>query len=670
MKKALLTALLLLPLSAWPRSLELTDYLNWETVSNPQISPDGRQVVYVRNRVDKVKDTIKPELWIMDSDGKRNRFLLPGGSNPRWSPSGNRLAYLAADDDEKPQIFVRWMDAEGATTQVTHHAKRPSTPVWSPDGSHIAFRAEVAMQAEFTIDMPAPPEGATWTQAPTVIERMHYRIDRVGMKTGFRHLFVVDAGGGTPRQLTAGSWDVGRGFFGVDLLDVPRWTPDGEAILFSGATNDEASDHGRISDINRVDVATGDISKLSGIAGSWGSPLVSPNGRLVIYTGSKAKESSFAPVELRVMGLDGGDDRALLEDVPSFITGLTWARNGRGVYFTMDKEGSNNVHFVDLQGSLRQVTQGEQRIQLTSANQDVGYGVSTSVHQPGDVVRINLRNGSINRQTDVNDDVLADVELGAVEEIWYDSSDDTRVQGWIVTPPGFDPQKKYPLILHIHGGPNAMYGVNFNFRFQEFVANDYVLLYTNPRGSTGYDYEFLDAIDNAYPGRVDFDDLMAGVDAILERGYIDPERLYATGCSGGGALTAWLVTHTDRFRAAASLCPVTNWITMGGNADITRWSMERFRTPFWEDPTLWIEHSPIFHVGKVTTPTLLMTGIEDLRTPLAQAEEFYQALKYRGVPTVLIPMHKEWHGTWSVPSNMLRTQLYVRKWFERFAGSP
>ena len=294
-------------------------------------------------------------------------------------------------------------------------------------------------------------------------------------------------------------------------------------------------------------------------------------------------------------------------------------------------------------------------------------GVAAAVHSaPQSTPNVALidRRGDIRLLTDLNGDILDGVELGDIEEIWYPSFDGEQIQGWIIYPPDFDPNETYPMVLNIHGGPHAMYGVDFNYRFQEWAANGYVVLYTNPRGSTGYTPEFANAIDNAYPGPVDYGDLMAGVDAVLERGFVDESRMYVTGCSGGGVLTAWIVTQTDRFAAAASLCPVTNWISFTGQADISAWAFERFRPHYWEDPQLWLDHSPIMHAHQVTTPTLLMTGVKDLRTPLAQAEEFYANLRRRGVPTMLIAMNDEYHGTTSKPSNMMRTQLYLRQWFE------
>jgi dipeptidyl aminopeptidase/acylaminoacyl peptidase len=282
------------------------------------------------------------------------------------------------------------------------------------------------------------------------------------------------------------------------------------------------------------------------------------------------------------------------------------------------------------------------------------------------VVRLSLRTPKvITRLTAVNDDVLANKRLGAVEEVWYPSTGGARAQGWIVKPPSFNPSKKYPLILEIHGGPHGMYNVGFNYMFQNFAANGYVVLYLNPRGSTGYGTDFGNAIDRAYPS-VDYDDLMAGVDTLVGRGYVDVERMYVSGCSGGGVLSSWVIGHTDRFAAAAVRCPVIDWISMAGETDIPLFTYNFFDAPFWEKPEQWLKQSSLMYVGKVTTPTVIMTGELDLRTPIPQTEEYYSALKYRKVPTVMLRFSGEYHGTASKPTNFMRTQLYMMSWFQKY----
>jgi dipeptidyl aminopeptidase/acylaminoacyl peptidase len=664
-------ALCLILVLAWSdnsdaRKLELTDYLNYETVADPQLSPDGDRIVYVRRRVNKFTDTTDNEIWQMDSDGRRNRFLLKGG-HVRWSPDGTRIAYIGAAEG-KAQLFVRWMDAEGAVTQITHDQMSPGDFAWSPDGRSIAFRAQVPMKPGFSITLPPRPPGAKWTEDPPVFERLHYRMDRAGLKTGFDHLFVVPSEGGTPRQLTSGEWDVGRRFSGL-LFDGPfHWSPDGRTLLFSAETDPAAEVKSANSAIRSVDVASAAMTTLFGEPGSWALPTPSPNGKYIAYIGSEPSPSPWPATQIRLMNSNGTDSRVLVDGLTSPLFPLRWSDNSQGLYLVLGREGASQIYLATLDGQLTRVTDGNHRLDFASISGNTALGVISQPHVTPNVARVNLRNGGVEQITDVNSDIFADVEFGEVEEIWYDSSDDTRVQGWVVTPPDFDPEKEYPLLLEIHGGPQGMYDVGFNFRFQEFASQGYVVVYTNPRGSTGYGMAFTSAIDNAYPGRVDFDDLMAGVDSVIGRGYIDEERLYVAGCSGGGALTSWVVGHTTRFAAAAALCPVINWISMAGTADVAAWANKQFVTPFWEDPTLWLEHSPLMHVGKVTTPTLLITGDKDLRTPLSQAEEFYAALKNNGVDTALIPMRNEYHVTWIIPSNMLRTQLYLRKWFEKHGG--
>lgn len=656
--------------TAQASELNLEHWLDWEQARGPQISPDGDEIIYTRRRVNKFDDSWDTELWIMNADGSRHRYLADGG-NVRWSPNGDRIAFTARADG-KTQVFVRYMDAEGATSQITHDNAAPKTLAWSPDGRWIAFIAEVDMEPEFKVALPGKPAGAKWTEDPMVIDRLHYRMDRVGPKEGYNHLFIAPADGGAPRQLTEGKWDVGTINSGTGAVDDLQWTPDGRAILFRGVVSeDPRTEIGyRMAHINAFDIETGEIRQLTQDAGSWSNARISPNGRQIAYSGSPAMEVNYPPQQLRVMNIDGSNDRILVAELANSVGEMEWAGNGRSIYISMGVEGSTNVHNVSMSGNIRQVTEGGHRLAVSSIQGNMAAAVLSAPHISANVATINLGNGRINQVTDLNADILAGVELGDVEEIWYDSSDGARIQGWIVKPADFDPNNDYPLILSIHGGPHGMYGLNFQYRFHEFASRGYVVLYTNPRGSTGYGQAFANAIDNAYPGRRDYEDLMYGVDAILEQGYIDEDRMFVTGCSGGGVLTAWIVTQTDRFSAAASLCPVINWISFAGQADIAYWANVRFRPYFWEDPTRWLEHSPIMHVQNVTTPTLLMTGDKDLRTPLHQAEEFYSALKIRGVPTMLIPMRGEYHGTTSIPSNMLRTQQYLSKWFAEYGGAP
>jgi len=648
--------------------LAVAHYLDFERVSSPQISPDGSQIIYTRSHVNKLEDRFDSELWIMQAEGSRHRFLTKG-SSPRWSPDGTRIAYLAEGSPSGSQLFVRWMDAEGATSQITHVQETPSSFTWSPDGTKLAFVMLVPEKESWSIDMPSPPEGATWTPAPRMITTTHYRQDRRGFaEEGYTHLFTVPADGGTPHQLTSGFWNVGARFSGLGFGAGIDWTPDSQHIVFDGLMDQHASEDGyKLSAIHAVNVETSAIRTLTSEAGYWTNPVVSPDGQQVAFTGFAYTPQTYKTSELFVVGTEGQNPRKISGDLDRDVGSLFWASDSNGVYFTAGDRGSQNVHLAPLNGEVEAVTEGTHMLSLDSMTRNgMAAGVRTSFHQPADVVRINLtNNGDVAQLTHINDDVLTGKHLGEVEEIWYTSTDDTQVQGWIVKPPTFDASKDYPLILYIHGGPHAMYNVGFSFTYQNYAAHDYVVLYTNPRGSTGYGTDFGNAIDNGYPS-VDYEDLMAGVDAVLDRGYIDDERLYITGCSGGGVLSSWAIGQTDRFAAAAVRCPVTNWISFAGTADIVQWSYHRFDGYFWDNPTKWLEHSPLMHVGKVTTPVLLMTGELDLRTPMSQTEEYYAALKVLDVPAVLLRFNGEYHGTSSKPSNYLRTQLYIMDWFERY----
>jgi dipeptidyl aminopeptidase/acylaminoacyl peptidase len=644
------------------KKLALEMYFDFEGVSDPRISPDGKQIVYARSWVDKVNDRSRSNLWIMDAGGARNRFLVEG-SSPRWSPDGTRIAFLREGDPKGTQIFVRWMDAEGSVTQITRVERSPSSIAWSPDGQSIAFTMLVPKKESWNIRMPARPEGARWTENPRIIENMVFRRDRVGfLEEGSQHVFVVPASGGTPRQLTDGDFD---------HSGPVSWTADGKEILFSSLRQKDWEYAWLESEIYAVNVRDRTIRQLTTRKGPDGAPAVSPNGRLVAYTGLDWTDDTYAASRLYVMNIDGSQPHDLSAGMDRSPEALTWAPDSSGIYFTTEDRGTRNVWFAELNsppGSKpRQVTQGNHVLSLSSINPNgQAAGVLSSHQKPGDIVTFSLAKPELKQLTAVNDDVLGDAKLGEVEEIWYTSVDDYRIQGWIIKPPDFDPKKKYPLMLTIHGGPHAMYSVAFNFGWQEHAANGYLVLYTNPRGSTGYGSAFGNAIKNAYPSK-DFDDLMKGVDEAIARGYVDEKRMFVYGCSGGGVLTAWIVGHTDRFAAASSNCPVINWVSFPGTTDISLWGYKRFAKPPWEDPMTPLKHSPLMYVGNVKTPTMLMTGVNDLRTPISQTEEFYQALKLRKIPTAMVRFNDEYHGTTSRPSNFIRTQLYLRYWFEKYS---
>ena len=636
------------------QKLKLEHFFDMVSVASPQISPDGSEVIYSRGWIDKVNDSRRNELYIMDANGQRNRFFTRG-SSPTWSPDGTRVAYLAQGEPRSTQLFVKYKDLEG-TTQITRVEKTPSNIRWSPDGKYIAFNMLVPYSETWPIKMPSRPEGAKWTEGPKVITNLVYRRDRIGyLEEGYTHIFVVPADGGAPRQVTHGNWDHN----GVE------WTPDGREILFTSLRIDDAEYAYRQSEIYAVNIETTEIRQLTSRNGVDRSPVVSPNGRQVAYSGFDYHEDTYLENKLYVMDIDGRNTRELAADFDRTPSGLVWASDNSGVYFNADYNGTRNLYFAPLSGGYRQVTTGNHMLTVSDINRNgMAVGTLTDYLRPPDVVRFSLNRPQIESLTRVNESLLKNITLGEVEELWYKSTDDLDVHGWIVKPPDFDPEKKYPLILVIHGGPHAMYNVGFNFTWQHHAAEGYVVLYTNPRGSSGYGSAFGNEINNAYPDK-DYDDLMNGVDEVINKGYIDENNLFVYGGSGGGVLTSWIVGHTDRFAAASVNFPVVNWFSFVGTTDGVSW-YRNFKEYPWDDPSEHLRRSPLMYVGNVTTPTLLMCGEDDLRTPISQTEELYQALKVLRVPTAMIRFQNEFHGTGSNPSNYIRTQLYLYHWFNKY----
>jgi dipeptidyl aminopeptidase/acylaminoacyl peptidase len=562
------------------------------------------------------------------------------------------------------------MDAEGANSQVTTLSDAPSDIRWSPDGKWIGFTAVVPKNVPWKIDLPEAPKDAKWTSTPRIVQNLHFRQDRRGyMDPGYRHLFLLPADGGTPRQVTKGDFNLGSRFDYQDGSVGWNWMPDGKTVIADAFADSTGDMNYRNSNIYSIDVTTGAMKRLNPADGLWSSPAVSPDGKRIAYGGYTQVKDSYHTSELYVMNSDGSGAKKWSGDLDRDVGDITWATDGSGVYFVAADSGTSNLYFAPNAGAPRLVTTGTHQLNgFSMSKSGKATAIRSSYQKPADIVRIALKptgTADITQLTNVNDDVLARVKLGSVERVRYTSSGNTTVDGWVVKPPNFDASKKYPLLMEIHGGPHGAYGVGFNYQFQNFAANDYVVLYTNPRGSTGYGSAFGNAIMHAYPS-VDYDDLMAGVNAVVTKGYVDTTKMYVGGCSGGGVLSSWVIGHTNRFAAAAVRCPVIDWLSFAGQTDIPFFTYNFFDAPFWEKPEQWLKQSPLMYVGNVTTPTVVMTGVLDMRTPMPQSEEYYAALKMRGVPSALIRFEGEYHGTSSKPSNFMRTQLYMMSWYNKW----
>ncbi len=645
--------------------LTLEDFLNAESPRDffrgggPQISPDGKQIAYSRWWIDKMSDRWKQSIWLVNADGTKNRWLVDAGGH-QWSPDGTRLAFVKQGEPSGAQIFVRYMDAEGAVTQVTRLENGPGNVTWSPDGKWLAFTAMVPEKSKWSTTIPGKPAGASWAPEPKVVDRLQYRSDWAGyVDGGWTQVFVVPAGGGTPTQLTDGPWNHGQ----------LAWSRDGGEILFSTLRVPKAEYEWRESEIYAVNVRSKVIRQLTTRKGPDFGPVVSPDGRMVAYLGYDWTDDTYITNKLYVMGIDGSNPRQIDGSLDRSPENVSWAADGSGVYYVAQDRGQSQLFFAAATGGEpRRLTNGDHMLTaLSAAPTGTAAAVLYTTTSPGDVVTFDLKTPAPRRVTDLHSDVLAGKRLGTVEEIWYPSVGGLRVQGWVVKPPDFDPAKKYPLMLSIHGGPHGMYTSTLTYMWWEwqiYAGMGYVVLFTNPRGSSGYGSAFGNEIKNAYPGK-DYDDLMAGVDTVINRGYIDSRNLFVYGCSGGGVLTAWVVGHTDRFAAASSECPVINWMSFVGTTDGPGWYRNFAKLP-WEDPSEHLRRSPLMYVGNVKTPTMLLTPEGDLRTPMPQTEEYYMALKMRQVPTVMVRLQDEWHAYFNRPSNFLHTISFREKWFQTY----
>ncbi|WIO74958.1 S9 family peptidase [Porticoccaceae bacterium LTM1] len=652
--------------------LQALDLFELEYASSPEISPDGEQVAYVRHFNDVMTDMRYTNLWIVSSDGNDHRPISTGKHHifsPAWSPDGKRLAYVSTESGSA-QIYMRWMDT-GATTAITNLPKAPGSIKWSPDGSMIAFAMFKPINSPLMIgQMPIPPAGAKWAPPAKMTDKLIFRFNGSGdLPDGYTQLYVVPSEGGTPRQVTHGDYNHG-GFISSPAQYC--WSPDGNSLIVSANRNDNWEQNFFLTDIFEFSLSGGEPSRLTNRHGGENEVAVSPTNKYLAFTGHDENYKAAEQNRLYIASRDGSNLKVLSAKLDRPVSSPRWSADGKYIYVVYDSEGVTRLGRFDLNGNFTEMARnlgtGDFNYGMGSFSLSKNNTYTYAINKPDVLGEVGVgRNGGKSSQiTHLNDDLFSQRELGKVEEIWWKSSKDGRnIQGWLVKPPQFDPAKKYPLILEIHGGPTANYGPRFDIEKQLMASDGYLVLYANPRGSNSYGQEFVDLIDRVFPGD-EYHDLNSGVDAVISMGYVDSNRVYVTGGSGGGTLTAWMISNTDRFKAAVSFYPVINWESFVFTADMSAHYLSHWMPGLpWEHRDNYEKRSILSASGNVKTPTLIMTGEEDWRTPMSESEQYYKALKLQGVESVLVRVPGEGHGIFARPSHHLSKMTTLLGWFKK-----
>ncbi len=645
------------------------DVFELQWAHNPQISPDGERVVYNRRGFNKMTDRRTSSLWIINSDGTGHQKLTSrtaGEGNAIWSPDGSRIAFTSSEEGHGGEIFIYWVES-GVTARITQLDSSPGGISWSPDGQWLAFTMKIEESNPVLVRSPKKPKGANWAPAPRVTTRLNYEQDGAGyISPGFRHIFVTPADGGTALQITHGDFDHGS----------PVWSPDGNTIYFSANRNEnhDKVEGFRNSEIYSVDVTDRTITALTDRFGPDGGPAVSPDGKTIAYLGYDDKIQTYQIRHIYLMNADGSNKRMIETGLDRSPSSLHWKSNSRGLYFLYDDEGITKLAETDMRGNM---TVHAEHIGGTSIGRPYGggsYSVSnngvlvmniTSPEHPAELA-VKRNNREPQMITSLNSALLGNRTLGKVEDYRYTSTlDGIDLQGWLIYPPNYDADQSYPLLVEIHGGPISNYGPRFTPELQLFAAAGYVVFYPNMRGSTSYGEEFGNLLYHDYPGG-DYQDIMDGVDGLIEKGITSENSLYVTGGSAGGIMTAWIIGKNNRFESAAVIKPVMNWISKTLVAD-NYYGYAEYRLPGqpWEEFETYWKYSPVSLVGNIETPTLVMVGTEDLRTPLSEAKQLYGALKIREIETALVEIPGSSHNIANRPSQLITKVDHILAWFEK-----
>ena len=646
-------------------NLETLDVFKLQHVSNPQISPDGNSILYERNFKDIMTDSNYSNIWIVNYDGSNSRPITTGNnkhSEPTWSNDGKRFLFKNRTD-KGTELYLYELEKK-SLQMLTSVQTDISNIRWSSDNKRIIFLSFVEEKEKKLIKLPEKPPGAKWNNPPIEITDLEFRSDGKGyLKSGNKQVFLISVDGGPSIKISN---------FDGKIYSC-EWFSKKELIISANFKKD-IDFKPRDSDIHIYNLYSKTLKKLTSRFGPDFSPKISYDGKKIAFLGFDDKYLGYQQNELYVMDVNGKNVKNISKDFDRNIANIFWSRDSKKIFIKYDDYGMTKLGYLNLSGDFSFLVNEVGGLSLGRPYSGGTFSVSRNdryaftfgnVYNPSDLAVGS--SGSKQRLTNLNENLFELRNLGEVKEIKYRSSfDNLEIQGWIVTPPNFDPNNKYPLILEIHGGPFSNYGFRFSTEVQLYASKGYVVLYVNPRGSTSYGKKFANEIHHNYPNH-DYDDLISGVNYIIDKGFIDEKNLFVTGGSGGGVLSSWIIGKTDIFRAAVVAKPVINWYSFVLYADNTSIYYKYWFKNFpWEDQEDYMKRSPISYVGNVKTPTMLLTGDKDYRTPISESEQFYTALKLNGVESMLVRIPNSSHSIASKPSNLIAKVNSVLYWFDKF----
>lgn len=634
---------LLVPALAAPQSVTPEDWYLIDRLSDVQFSPDGKWIAFVVTRADREKQRNISHIWTVAADGLTGPGPFTSGAqgenHPRWSPDSSRLAFLSSSDGNGPRQIYVMAAGGGAAKKLTTLPFGVSSFVWSPDG-----RCQAAVARTGRSPAKDDPLGGV-----IAVRSAKYDLDGRGFLRDQRsHIFVVDSDSGETKQITDGDFDDSH----------PAWSPDGGLVAFVSDRTGKAWEGSRNTDIFLVPSTGGNPRRISLHREANGFPAFSPDGATIAYTGVEYEEDQ---PDIWTSPLDGGIPVNVTQGFDEAVSQFIWT--AKGMFFSADFKGERPVFKVDPSSKSIETADGKGFVVDSFSISNAGEIalIKSGFMHPGEVY-IGLR-----RITDFNRTFVYGHSMVQAEEIWYKMQDDRDIQGWLVKPLDFDPTRKYPMILRIHGGPASMFGVGFEHEVQVLAGRGYAVLSINPRGSTGYGQEFV-RLNRKDWGGGDYWDLMRGVDIVLNRNdWIDTNRLFVYGGSYGGFMTNWIITQTTRFRAAVAERSISNWVNFWGTIDLPYWLEDEFGSSPWEGFDLWWDRSPLKHAMKVKTPTLFINGESDDRTPPEQAEQMFRALRRFGVEAEMVRYPGESHGRFNngKPAHYVDRIDRIVGWFEK-----